>query len=137
MIQVTLTFEDQDALVAFFTRGAVPVVAQAETSKVIEKAAKPPKPVTAKAEPVAAQAAPAAETTAPTETATTPDPTPTETTKATEAFTLEAVRAKLAAISQGGKQAQVKDLIATFNVTRLTDIKTEQYADLMAKAAAL
>ena len=51
--------------------------------------------------------------------------------------TLEQVRAKLTELSQGGKAADVKTLIAKFGGTKLTDIKPEQYADILAAAEAL
>lgn len=76
-----------------------------------------------KAEPVAKKRkpeAPAAET---------PAPAPT--------VTLEQVRAKLTELSQGGKKDDIKGLIAKFGGTKLTDIKPEQYADVLAAAEAL
>ena len=48
-------------------------------------------------------------------------------------YTLEEVRAKLASISQAGKSAEVKQLIAAFGVNKLTDIPVEKYAELMEK----
>lgn len=51
--------------------------------------------------------------------------------------TLEQVRAKLTELSQGGKAADVKTLIAKFGGTKLTDLKAEQYADVLAAAEAL
>lgn len=139
MIQVTLHFETQDALVAFFTRGATPVVAQAEAAKTVEKAAKAPKTVTAKAVAVPADTQPVSETAtaAPQEVHAQPEPAPASPSEPAPALTLEAVRAKLAALSQAGKQAQVKELIASMGAAKLTDIKAEQYADLMTKAGAL
>lgn len=134
MIQVTLTFEDQEALVAFFTRGATPVAAQAETAKVIEKATKAPKPVAAKA----AMVEKPADTPAVSETATAApqeahaQPEPATASPSEPALTLQDVRAKLAALAQAGKP--VKDLIASYNVERLTDIAPSLYADVMAKA---
>lgn len=52
-------------------------------------------------------------------------------------FTLEIVRAKLAGLSQAGKADKVKGLIAQFGAAKLTDLKVEQYGDLMAQAEAL
>ena len=51
--------------------------------------------------------------------------------------TLETVRAKLTAISQGGKKTEVSALIAEFGASKLTEVKSEDYAALMAKAEAL
>ena len=51
--------------------------------------------------------------------------------------TLEQVRAKLTELSQGGKKDDIKVLIAKFGGTKLTDLKAEQYADVLAAAEAL
>jgi hypothetical protein len=53
------------------------------------------------------------------------------------AVTLEQVRAKLTELSQSGKKDDIKVLIAKFGGTKLTDIKPEQYADVLAAAEAL
>jgi hypothetical protein len=53
------------------------------------------------------------------------------------AITLEQVRAKLTELSQGGKAADVKTLIAKFGATKLTDIKPGNYAAILADAEAL
>jgi hypothetical protein len=65
---------------------------------------------------------------------TTPEPAQEKTAEPT--FTIEQVRAKLSDLSKT-KQAQVKALISSYNVTKLTDIPAEKYADLMAKAEQL
>ena len=57
------------------------------------------------------------------------DPAPT--------VTLEQVRAKLTELSQSGKKDDIKVLIAKFGGTKLTDLKAEQYADVLAAAEAL
>ena len=49
-------------------------------------------------------------------------------------YTLEEVRAKLAALSRSGKQAQIKEIIASFGVNKLTEIPAEKYPEVMAKA---
>ena len=59
-------------------------------------------------------------------TSTEPNPVPT--------YTLEQVRAKLAALSQAGKQAQVKKIITDYDVKKLTDIPAEKYAEIMKTA---
>ena len=51
--------------------------------------------------------------------------------------TLEEVRAKLAALSQDGKQAQVKALITGFGAKKLSDVPAEKYAELLKKAEGL
>ena len=51
--------------------------------------------------------------------------------------TLEEVRAKLAALSQEGKQVQVKELITGFGAKKLSDIPTEKYPELLTEAEKL
>lgn len=52
-------------------------------------------------------------------------------------ITLENIRTKLAALSQEGKQAQVKALITGFQVKKLSDIPEEKYPELLKKASEL
>ena len=52
-------------------------------------------------------------------------------------YTLVEVRAKLAGLSQAGKQAQVKALIESFGAAKLTDIDPAKYAAVMKQAEAL
>lgn len=49
-------------------------------------------------------------------------------------YTLEQVRAKLASLAQSGKQKEVKELIASFGVKKLTDIPEDKYPEVMEKA---
>ena len=88
---------------------------------VVRKVKKPDTPAaeTPAAETPVAEA-PAAETPAPAST-----------------VTLEQVRAKLTELSQSGKKDDIKVLIAKFGGTKLTDLKAEQYADVLAAAEAL
>lgn len=51
--------------------------------------------------------------------------------------TLEDVRAKLAALSQDGKQVQVKELITGFGAKKLSDIPAEKYPELLEEAGEL
>ena len=51
--------------------------------------------------------------------------------------TLEDVRAKLAALSQDGKQVQVKELITGFGAKKLSDISAEKYPELLEEAGKL
>lgn len=51
--------------------------------------------------------------------------------------TLETVRTKLAALSQSGKQAEVKALIQQFGANKLTEIPAEKYPELLAAAEAI
>ena len=55
----------------------------------------------------------------------------------TMSLTLEEVRAKLSALSQAGKKDDVAALIATFGAAKLTEVKPEDYAALLAKAEKL
>jgi len=55
----------------------------------------------------------------------------------TTRLTLEDVRAKLSAFSQAGKKEDVAALIATFGAAKLTEVKPEDYAALLAKAEKL
>ena len=119
-----------------------------------ERAAKKPRAAKAAAAQDSASATGTSETTSQ------PAPTPTATTAETEgndaavssepaataaspasstapAVSLEQVRAKLAALSQGGKAAEVKSLIGEFGVAKLTEIPSEKYGELLAKAEAL
>lgn len=50
---------------------------------------------------------------------------------------LEDVRAKLAALSQDGKQVQVKELIMGFGAKKLSDIPAEKYPELLEEAGKL
>ena len=49
-------------------------------------------------------------------------------------ITLEEVRAKLAALSQGGKQAEVKALITKYGAQKLSDIPEDKYQALLKEA---
>lgn len=88
-----------------------------------------------KEEMAAAQAPkPVVETAPSVEQPTAPEVTATEPTKT---ITLEEVRAKLAALSQGGKTVEVKALLTKHGATKLTDLKAEQYATVLEEAGAL
>lgn len=90
-----------------------------------EKPAKKPKAAKPAATPPADETAPA-EAAAPAPAAASPSE-----------VTLEQVRAKLAALSQAGKAATVKDLIAGYGVAKLTDVPKDKYAELLAAAEGL
>lgn len=49
-------------------------------------------------------------------------------------YTLEQVRAKLADLQRQGKRAEVKALIQSFGVSKLSEVPAERYDELMAKA---
>lgn len=60
-----------------------------------------------------------------------------ETTSEETTYTLEQVREKLAGLSRGGKRAEVKALIESCGVSKLTEIPAEKYAEVMKKAGEL
>ena len=144
-------------------KAVVEQAAAAAEEKAAPKAtrAKKPAPAAAAAD---APASSTAETSAPTATTATNTttqaaPTPTATTAETEgnatpaatstaspsasaasstaSVKLEDVRALLADLSQAGKGAQVKALIAETGATKLTEVPAEKYAELLEKAKAL
>lgn len=49
-------------------------------------------------------------------------------------YTLEQVRAKLADLQRKGKRAEVKELIQSFGVSKLSEVPADKYTELMAKA---
>lgn len=56
---------------------------------------------------------------------------------ATQTVSMEDVRSKLAGLVQSGKQAEVKELLASFGATKLSDVPEERYAELLEKAGAI
>lgn len=52
-------------------------------------------------------------------------------------YTLVEVRAKLSELTKNGKKAQVKELLNSFGVEKLVNIKEEDYPELMKKAGEL
>jgi hypothetical protein len=54
-----------------------------------------------------------------------------------KSIALEEVRAKLAVLSQNGKQAQVKAIIKKFGANKLTEVKAENYEALLKEAEEL
>lgn len=61
------------------------------------------------------------------ETADTPD-------KAEKKYTLEEVRAKLAALNKAGKRLEVKTILNSFGVEKLSEIPEDKYQEIMEKA---
>lgn len=59
---------------------------------------------------------------------------PVEEPKAEPSITLETVRQTLAKFSQTGRQSEAKAILTSFNVQRLSDLPTEQYAAILEKA---
>ena len=58
-------------------------------------------------------------------------------TKTDSTFTLEQVRAKLADLSRGGKQAEVKALLNKLGAKKLTEVPEDKYPELMQEAEAI
>lgn len=52
-------------------------------------------------------------------------------------YSLEEVRAKLADLNKSGKRTQVKELLSSFGVEKLSEIVSEHYSELMEKAEVL
>jgi hypothetical protein len=127
MIQITFTPEtpEQAAVVAEAIGKYQGTVAAGETvAEVKEPVAKAVKP--------AKKAAPA-----PVEAAPEPAAEPAPAVEATSQVTLEEVRLVLANLSQGGKAAEVKSLIAQFKAAKLTEIPADKYAEVLAAAKEL
>lgn len=57
-----------------------------------------------------------------------------ETKKPTKVIGLEEVRAKLATLSRNGKTAEVKALINNYGANKLSEVKPEDYEDLLIDA---
>ena len=138
---ITLTFEptcpEQAALLGKFlpeymAAGQLTVAGEPEAVKaVVEQAAQAAEEKPAKKQRKPA-GTPAAEEPAPAEAA-----APAPAAASPSEVTLEQVRAKLAALSQAGKAATVKELIAGFGVAKLTEVPADKYAELLAQAEAL
>ena len=61
----------------------------------------------------------------------------TNSTKEDQTITLEEVRGVLAKKAQEGKQAEVRELIKTYGVRKLSEIEAKHYVELMKKAEEL
>jgi hypothetical protein len=64
-----------------------------------------------------------------------PEPAPAE--KPSKQLTIEEVRAVLAEKSEAGKQMEVKNLLFKYDSGKLSGVKPEDYASLLAEAEAL
>lgn len=53
------------------------------------------------------------------------------------AITFEQVRARLAPISQSGKQAQLKELLSKFGASKLSDVAPDKYESFLAAVEGL
>ena len=61
----------------------------------------------------------------------------TNATKEEQTITLEEVRGVLAKKAQEGKQAEVRELIKTYGVSKLSEVDAKDYVELMKKAEEL
>jgi Ca2+-binding EF-hand superfamily protein len=61
----------------------------------------------------------------------------TNSTKEDQTITLEEVRGVLAKKAQEGKQAEVRELIKTYGVSKLSEVEAKHYVELMKKAEEL
>lgn len=65
------------------------------------------------------------------------DPEPEALQQEEKRYTLEEVRARLADLNRAGKRVQVKELLSSFGVNKLSEIKEDQYSEVMEKAGEL
>ena len=140
MIQITFTPETpaQAAVVAEAIGKYLGTVAVGETvAEVKEPVAEAPKLARAKKSPTDANTAkPEKDSSIPEASAPTA-PTKSSTDEPASQVTLEEVRLVLANLSQGGKAAEVKSLIAQFKAAKLTEIPADKYAEVLAAAKEL
>lgn len=61
----------------------------------------------------------------------------TNSTKEKQTISLEEVRGVLAKKAQEGKQAEVRELIKTYGVSKLSEVEAKHYVELMKKAEEL
>jgi hypothetical protein len=148
MIQITFTPEtpDQTAAVAEamvkYMAATAPGGTVAEVKDPAAEAPKTRKAGTFKSARPNATDAPAPVSASATGEAEVPNDTPTDSPTAStaslpERITLEDIRGVLAKLSQGGKAAEVKGLIAKFNAAKLTEISADKYAEVLAAAKEL
>lgn len=132
---ITISINPQSAAhIAILSKAMAELLGTTESTPAIEPVveAAPKKQVKAQ-KPAPTPDAPVTVTTTPVATA----PVETAAASPSKAITLEEVRAKLAALSQGGKTVEVKALLTKHGATKLTDLKAEQYATVLEEAGAL
>ena len=140
MIQITFTPETpaQAAVVAEAIGKYLGTVAVGETvAEVKEPVAEAPKLSRAKKSPTDANTAKPEKDSSTPETSAPTAPTKSSTDEPASQVTLEEVRLVLANLSQGGKAAEVKSLIAQFKAAKLTEIPADKYAEVLAAAKEL
>jgi len=67
----------------------------------------------------------------------TPVANPAEPEPEVKSYTVEEVRAALSALSKAGKKAEVKAILESVGVAKLSDVQPEDYAAVMQKAGAV
>ena len=140
MIQITFTPETpaQAAVVAEAIGKYLGTVAVGETvAEVKEPVAEAPKLARAKKPSTDANTAKPEKDSSIPETSAPTAPTKSSTDEPASQVTLEEVRLVLANLSQGGKAAEVKSLIAQFKAAKLTEIPAYKYAEVLAAAKEL
>lgn len=63
-----------------------------------------------------------------------PDAIPDSSNEEEKKYTLEEVRAKLAALNKAGKRAEVKEILGSFGVEKLSEIPEDKYQEVMEMA---
>lgn len=127
-MQITATFESIEEMKKFSAEmsGLADVA-----KKVITGPDKPKKPaVQTKADPEPKPEPESEASTAPWQ----EDAGKTESVKEEKSYTLEEVRAKLAALQKAGKRAEVKDILTSLGVSKLSELPADRYGELMEKA---
>jgi hypothetical protein len=140
MIQITFTPETpaQAAVVAEAIGKYLGTVAAGETvAEVKDPVAEAPKLARAKKPSIDANIAKPEKDSSTPETSAPTAPTKSSTDEPASQVTLEEVRLVLANLSQGGKAAEVKSLIAQFKAAKLTEIPADKYAEVLAAAKEL
>ncbi len=140
MIQITFTPETpaQAAVVAEAIGKYLGTVAAGETvAEVKDPVAEAPKLARAKKPSTDANTAKPEKDSSTPETSAPTAPTKSSTDEPASQVTLEEVRLVLANLSQGGKAAEVKSLIAQFKAAKLTEIPADKYAEVLAAAKEL
>ena len=150
MIQITFTPENErqvaavaQAMAAYFkatpqaSSTAQELVAHPDLPTVIAAGIKADSAKKRKAEPAVAKDSASATGEAEVPNATPTDSPTASTASSPERITLEDIRGVLAKLSQGGKAAEVKGLIAKFNAAKLTEISADKYAEVLAAAKEL
>lgn len=133
-MQITATFESIEEMQNFARRIAGETGGQVKDEKPEKKTVEVQKKVEPKQEP---QSEPEPQLESEPQKAKAEAPEETETVQEETAYTLEEVRAKLAQLQKAGKRAEVKELLGSFGVAKLSELPAEKYAVLMVKAGEL